>query len=338
MHRFLAAALASIVASSALAQPEPTRAPPQPSWVEGALKFVPAGFVAGYVIRADETTGILPIFPANADDPNTPGSAFDRGQVMVVQLRRSGEAIEAVSASVRSREPSDIDAPHDTTADHMKQFEDTNRALADKAATLPAGTVPCDFGAYSIDRDPKGLNVRAEPSVKARVLGTLPPPFKVRRSDADEPDDGYRTEFTIIGFKDGWFLIEGATPPGKRYEREGRPLKYPKVLHRARLGRGQQGRRQFRQRRHPRRRAVPGPARRRALDPRHRPPRQRDRARQQPRPHPQLQRTVGAGGKERRARLVAAPVLEPGDELQLVDCGRAFPSLRHSVRCPRAAR
>ena len=95
MHRFLAAALASIVASSALAQPEPTRAPPQPSWVEGALKFVPGGFVAGYVIRADGTTGILPIFPANADDPKTPGSAFDRGQVLVVQLRRSGEAVEA---------------------------------------------------------------------------------------------------------------------------------------------------------------------------------------------------------------------------------------------------
>ncbi len=228
MHRFLAAALASIVASSALAQPEPTRAPPQPSWVEGALKFVPGGFVAGYVIRAEETTGILPIFPANADDPKTPGSAFDRGQVMVVQLRRSGETVEAVSASVRPREPSDIDAPQDTTADHMTMFEDQYRAIADRAATLPAGTVPCDFGAYSIDRDAKGLNVRAEPSVKARLLGTLPPPFKIRRTEATQPDDGYRTEFTIVGFKDGWFLIEGATPPGKKYEPD-RPLKFPTV-------------------------------------------------------------------------------------------------------------
>ena len=228
MHRFLAAAHTSIVASSALAQPEPTRAPPQPSWVEGALKFVPVGFVAGYVIHTDETTGILPIFPANADDPKTSGSAFDRGQVLVVQLRRSGEAVEAVSASVRSREPSDIGAPHDTTADHMKWFEDANRALGDKAAALPAGTVPCNLGVYSSERDPKGLNVRAEPSVKARVLGTLPPPFKIRRSDADQPDDGYHTEFTIIGFRDGWFLIEGAKPPGKEYEPD-RPLKFPKV-------------------------------------------------------------------------------------------------------------
>ena len=207
MHRFLAAAHTSIVASSALAQPEPTRAPPQPSWVEGALKFVPVGFVAGYVIHTDETTGILPIFPANADDPKTPGSAFDRGQVLVVQLRRSGEAVEAVSASVRSREPSDIGAPHDTTADHMKWFEDANRALGDKAAALPAGTVPCNLGVYSSERDPKGLNVRAEPSVKARVLGTLPPPFKIRRSDADQPD---------------------AKPPDKECEPD-RPLKFPKV-------------------------------------------------------------------------------------------------------------
>ena len=100
MHRFLAAALASIVASSALAQSEPTRAPPQPFWVEAALKFVPEGFVPGYVIHVDGRTGILPIFPANADDPKTPGSAFDQGQVLVVQLRRNGEAVEAVSASV----------------------------------------------------------------------------------------------------------------------------------------------------------------------------------------------------------------------------------------------
>jgi len=229
MDRFFAAALASIVASSALAQPEPTRAPEQPSWVESALKFVPVGFVAGYVTRADKTIGILPIFPVNADDPKTPGSAFDRGQVLVLQLRSNGEVVEVTSATVRPREPSDIDAPHDTMADHMTMFEDEYRAIADRAATLPAGAEPCNLGAYSIDRDPMGLNVRAEPSVKARVLGTLPPPFKVRKSDADGPKDGWRTEFTIIGFKDGWFLIEGAKPPGKEYESEGWPLKYPKV-------------------------------------------------------------------------------------------------------------
>ena len=38
----------------------------------------------------------------------------------------------------------------------------------------------------------------------------------------------HHTEFTIIGFRDGWFLIEGAKPPGKEYEPD-RPLKFPKV-------------------------------------------------------------------------------------------------------------
>jgi hypothetical protein len=237
MHRFLAAALASIVASPALAQPEPTRAPPQPAWIERALTFVPAGFVAGYVIHTSETTGILPIFPANADDAKTPGSAFDRGQILVAQLRRSGDTFEAVSGSVRPREPSDTGAPHGmVSAGMMAQFEDMNRAVAAKAAALPEGTVPCDFGAYSIDRDPKGLNVRAEPSTRARVLGTIPPRYKYRSKSEAAPPEGYHTEFRVIGFKDGWFLIEGAEPPGKKYEH--RPSDYPKTAPKPYGGRG----------------------------------------------------------------------------------------------------
>src|SRR5262249_41136325 len=43
-----------LVAQPAWAQPEPTRAPAQPSWYASALKFVPPGHVAGYAIRADD--------------------------------------------------------------------------------------------------------------------------------------------------------------------------------------------------------------------------------------------------------------------------------------------
>jgi hypothetical protein len=213
------------------AQPEPTRAPPQPAWYDSALRFVPAGFVAGYVIRADDTQGILPIFPANADDPKTPASSFDHGQVLVVTLARQGDAVEAVAATLRRREPSDVGAPHGSVgAEYMRQLDELNREVAAKAATLPPDTMPCDLHAFSIDRDPKGLNVRAEPSVKARVLGTLPPPFKARHGEVEMPAAGWPTEFTIIGYRDGWFLIEGATPPGKRYERpdERRRFNYPK--------------------------------------------------------------------------------------------------------------
>lgn len=97
-----------------------------------------------------------------------------------------------------------------------------------RAVGLPPGTEPCEQDAWSIDTDPRGLNVRAEPSTKARVLGRLPPPFRYR-SGADGPDGGYRTEFRIVGYRDGWFLIEAAEPPGQRYESERTyPRRHPK--------------------------------------------------------------------------------------------------------------
>ena len=32
----------------------------------------------------------------------------------------------------------------------------------------------------------------------------------------------------MIGYREGWFLIEGATPPGKDYEDDGYPARHPK--------------------------------------------------------------------------------------------------------------
>jgi hypothetical protein len=79
---------------------------------------------------------------------------------------------------------------------------------------LPAGATPCEMAGYSIDADPRGANIRAEPNAKAKVLGRLAPPQKASQRDDAFPNDGvWRTAFQIIGFKDGWFLIEKAQHP-----------------------------------------------------------------------------------------------------------------------------
>jgi hypothetical protein len=98
---------------------------------------------------------------------------------------------------------------------------------------LPPGTQACDLSAWSADPDPRGLNVRSEPSASAPVLGSLSPPLRPKDGDAEvEP---YRTEFRIRGYKNGWFLIEGATPPGADYED---PASYPKDHPKPYSGRG----------------------------------------------------------------------------------------------------
>jgi hypothetical protein len=196
------------------------------SWIDGVGPLLPPGYVAGTASQTDllTMTGLLAVFPASANDPKTPGSAFDPGHVLVAKLEQRGNALVAVAATLRPRRADDAlrrdKAEDDTSGDALiKWFEDENLALAAKAKDLPDGTVPCDLFAWSIDRDPKGLNVRAEPSTKARILGTLPPPFRFKgRGEAVVQPHSWLTEFKIIGTKDGWFLIEGARPPGQEYE------------------------------------------------------------------------------------------------------------------------
>jgi hypothetical protein len=208
------------------------------SWIEGVGALVPQSYVAGTASQTDlmTMTGLLAAFPARANDPKTPGSAFDPGHVLAVTLERRGDVLVGVSATLRPRRANDRlhrdRVEGDTsTEETIRWFEEGNLEIAAKAANLPAGTVPCDLHAWSADRDPKGLNVRAEPSTKARVLGTLPPPFQFRAKNRSEntPEAGWLTEFRIVGSKEGWFLIEGAEPPGQRYEDEKvYPRKHPK--------------------------------------------------------------------------------------------------------------
>lgn len=80
-------------------------------------------------------------------------------------------------------------------------------ALAAPAAAesieIPSDIVACQLEAISLDADPAGLNVRAGPSLSAKVIARLP-----RRPQVES---GSNPEVRILGFKDGWFLIEGAS-------------------------------------------------------------------------------------------------------------------------------
>src|SRR3954470_3667471 len=49
------------------------------------------------------------------------------------------------------------------------------------------------------------------------------------------PNQGWRTEFKLVGYRDGWFLIEGAKPPGLEYEDAKR---YPRNAPKPFAGRG----------------------------------------------------------------------------------------------------
>lgn len=67
---------------------------------------------------------------------------------------------------------------------------------------IPAGTA-CDIrGGWSEDKDPAGLNVRAEPSATARIVGKLPPP----KYDPDFERE-MKADFDILEIRDGWVRI-----------------------------------------------------------------------------------------------------------------------------------
>ncbi|HEX8168285.1 MAG TPA: hypothetical protein VF601_21170 [Beijerinckiaceae bacterium] len=202
-------------------------------WVPEARALVPAGFVAGEPFDTDlnAMAGHLAAFRAGADDPASPGSAFDPGWELVARLELRDGALAVAGHEWRRREaPQGPDGGARDLAELRteRDYAAAHRALQERGARLPAGTMPCELGAWSADRDPKGLNVRAGPSAGARVLGRLPPPFRYKGGSEAAPEGGWRTEFTIVGYKDGWFLIEGATPPGRSYEDGAYPRRHPK--------------------------------------------------------------------------------------------------------------
>lgn len=92
------------------------------------------------------------------------------------------------------------------------------------AQPLPADTVACDISGYSIDKDRAGAIVRADPDLKARVLGRLAPAQKATKADLEDVPPGdelWRTQYRIIGYRNGWFLIQDALHPYDDPDRRG---------------------------------------------------------------------------------------------------------------------
>ncbi|MFG1211392.1 SH3 domain-containing protein [Xanthobacter flavus] len=193
------------------------------TWVAAATAHLPKTLVAGRVLRAGELgqTALIALFPAGADDPGTPGSAFAPGQVLEVTLAPEGDARQVVSATVRPRTAQDP-AGDDPFAENQAEIL---AGLAKQKAE--PGVEPCHIRAWSIDKSRNGLAVRAAPSATAKVVGTLAPPRHTPESGQGE-DDSWHVEFEITGYKDGWFRIRNATPPGAPYD-DPPPRSYPKT-------------------------------------------------------------------------------------------------------------
>ena len=159
------------------------------------------------------------------DSSDKPASALEPTDIGVAKLKFVGGNLDVVSSEIVRRKPGD-----DTIVDDAKTFEDERRA---DAPQLPAGIEPCAIGAWSNDKDPKGLNVRAEPNAKAKILGIVPPPRVMpKKYDAFGPEP-VKAEFKVIGYRDGWFLIDEIKAPGVPYD-----APYPASLPKPFKGRG----------------------------------------------------------------------------------------------------
>jgi hypothetical protein len=200
-----------------------------PDWLKEAAKFLPDGYILGQVIAVspDGSEAAVSVFPASANDPGSPGSAFDPGQVLDVRLHANGDSVAPVAGALHDREPL---APSAGPADRSEAgYAHLHREIWIRGRqSYPSGTEPCAIRGWSIDTSPDGLDVHLRPSPDSRLLGTLPPRYRFDGAGEAAPEEGFFTEFDIIGYRDGWFMIEHAEPPGRAYaDPDSYPEDYP---------------------------------------------------------------------------------------------------------------
>lgn len=73
------------------------------------------------------------------------------------------------------------------------------------AGTSAAQDANCAIDAWVEHRDPRGLNVRAKPDLKAKIVGKL---------RYDNGDDNEIVMVKIVGYAKGWVKISGASTVG----------------------------------------------------------------------------------------------------------------------------
>ena len=196
-------------------------------WRDGLDRTIPNGTGAGENLSIDleRMEGRIAVRANDTMPGAQPASAYGENRVIVAKLawRNDRLVAESFETTLRKRDEEAF----------LDQIGELDEKVRQDLKGLPAGTEPCSLYAWSNDTDPKGLNVRAEPNAKAKVLGIVPPPRKLPPDQNEAVAGPVKAEFRIVGYRDGWFLIDEIEAPGIKY---GSP--YPRALPKPYKGRG----------------------------------------------------------------------------------------------------
>ncbi|KAA2235910.1 hypothetical protein [Salinarimonas soli] len=157
-------------------------------WRDTAAAQTPAGTTPGEAVSLDLAAleGRIALFRADAGSPRRPASLDEPAQVLVASLAFEAGALVTRSVRVETRRP----AP-----------AAVDRGRPPKVP-LPEGTQVCHMAGNLKQNVRGGIPLRAGPSRQAKVLVTLP---SLRRQ---HENDFLSLEVSILGFRDGWFLID----------------------------------------------------------------------------------------------------------------------------------
>lgn len=194
-----------------------------PDLREAAGHALPLGWMLGRLYRIDEKDGhaLFAAFPAGADLPFTPGSAFDPGKTIEVGVVHKGGRLAASNTRVYARPAADIAAGDADQSDLPMEL------YAAAQAEGASGNAVCRIRGWAVSEGSTGTAVRSAPADDAPIAGRLARPYVTDSTDASSID-GWRAEFEITGYKDGWFRIANAKAPGAAYD-DPPPEDFPKT-------------------------------------------------------------------------------------------------------------